>query len=47
VIERIYDEDPVFFLEVKDAVFRINRDIRFAKDKTPYKTHVAAAINHG
>jgi uncharacterized protein (TIGR02453 family) len=24
--------------------FRINRDIRFSKDKTPYKTHVAAMI---
>jgi len=23
-------------------LFRINRDIRFSKDKTPYKTHVAA-----
>jgi uncharacterized protein (TIGR02453 family) len=25
-------------------VFRINRDIRFSKDKTPYKTHVAGWI---
>lgn len=32
----------------KDAVFRINRDIRFSKDKSPYKTHVAAIISkHG
>jgi uncharacterized protein (TIGR02453 family) len=25
-------------------VFRLNRDIRFSKDKTPYKTHVAGWI---
>lgn len=27
-------------LEVKKCVFRINRDIRFSKDKSPYKTHL-------
>jgi uncharacterized protein (TIGR02453 family) len=26
------------------SIFRINRDIRFSKDKTPYKTHYAAAF---
>jgi uncharacterized protein (TIGR02453 family) len=25
-------------------VFRINRDVRFSKDKTPYKTHVAGWV---
>lgn len=29
----------------KDCVFRINRDIRFAKDKTPYKMHMSAVIS--
>ncbi len=29
----------------KKAIFRIYRDIRFSKDKTPYKTHLSAAIN--
>lgn len=28
-------------LEVKNCTFRINRDIRFAKDKSPYKTNIA------
>ncbi|MBV8666030.1 MAG: DUF2461 domain-containing protein [Burkholderiaceae bacterium] len=28
----------------KKALFRINRDIRFAHDKSPYKTHFSAAI---
>lgn len=27
-------------LEIKNCTFRINRDIRFAKDKSPYKTHL-------
>ncbi len=26
-------------IEVKDCVYRIYRDVRFSKDKTPYKTH--------
>lgn len=27
-------------LEVKHCTFRVNRDIRFSKDKSPYKTHM-------
>ena len=27
-------------LEIKNCTFRINRDIRFAKDKSPYKTNM-------
>ena len=34
-------------LEVKNAVFRINRDIRFSKDKSPYKLHVGAVVSAG
>ena len=30
-------------LTPKDCMFRINRDIRFSRDKTPYKTHLAAS----
>ena len=32
-------------LSAKDCFFRINRDIRFSKDKTPYKTNLGASIN--
>ena len=32
---------------VKDCIFRINRDVRFSKDKSPYKTHLSAAIGPG
>lgn len=31
----------------KDCMFRINRDIRFAKDKSPYKSNFGASINKG
>lgn len=30
--------------EPKKSLFRIHRDTRFSKDKTPYKTHVAAVF---
>ena len=32
-------------LQAKDCLFRINRDIRFSKDKSPYKTNFGASIN--
>ena len=28
----------------KSALFRIHRDVRFAKDKSPYKTHIGAVM---
>lgn len=34
-------------LEVKDCTFRINRDIRFSTDKSPYKTHLGIWISSG
>lgn len=34
-------------LLAKNCIFRINRDIRFSKDKTPYKTNFGASINRG
>lgn len=37
--------EPELIIEPKDAIFRINRDIRFAKDKTPYKTNVSALLS--
>jgi len=41
-------EDPSMEpLEVKDCVFRINRDIRFSKDKSPYKTNMAFWFSPG
>lgn len=34
-------------LQVKDCTFRINRDIRFSKNKTPYKVNMGASLNRG
>jgi uncharacterized protein (TIGR02453 family) len=34
-------------LQVKDCIFRINRDVRFSKDKSPYKTNFGAWFNAG
>jgi len=38
-----FDRD-IGAVDPKKALFRIYRDTRFAKDKTPYKTHFSAAI---
>lgn len=32
-------------LKAKDCLFRINRDVRFSKDKSPYKTNLGAYLN--
>ena len=34
-------------LKAKQCMFRINRDVRFSKDKSPYKTNFGASINKG
>ncbi len=45
VIEQLKKINPHFDIAVKDAVFRINRDVRFSKDKSPYKLHMAAYLS--
>lgn len=46
MVDLIAKEDKRFVgLEAKDCIFRINRDIRFSKDKTPYKTYLSAVIS--
>jgi len=37
----------VFVPRVGGSVYRLNRDIRFSRDKSPYKTHVAALLWEG
>lgn len=45
LIQRIAEDDKEFAeLEPKDCIFIINRDIRFSKDKTPYKMMVSAVV---
>lgn len=38
-------DDPIGRLTVKETVFRINRDVRFSKDKSPYKNNMACYFN--
>lgn len=38
-------EPSIGHLTAKDCMFRINRDVRFSKDKSPYKTNFGAYIN--
>lgn len=48
IIETQGRKDPgIAHLAAKDCLFRINRDIRFSKDKSPYKTNFGAYINKG
>ena len=48
VIDKHSKSDPTInSISAKDCMFRINRDIRFSKDKSPYKTNMGAYINRG
>jgi uncharacterized protein (TIGR02453 family) len=48
LIGEIQAFDPsVGSVDAKSALFRINRDIRFSKDKSPYKTNFGAFIVPG
>ena len=48
IINKIIDFEPIIKgLEVKNCVYRINRDIRFSNDKSPYKSHFGAFIVRG
>jgi len=45
LIATIKKHDPQLDITYKDAIFRINRDIRFSKDKQPYKLNRSAIIS--
>jgi uncharacterized protein (TIGR02453 family) len=48
LIDRVAKFDPeVAGIEPKSCVFRIYRDVRFSKDKSPYKTNLGAFIAPG
>ena len=41
-------QEPLFKeQQAKDCIFRIFRDVRFSKDKTPYKAHFGAFFSKG
>jgi uncharacterized protein (TIGR02453 family) len=45
MINRIKALEPELEQESKNAIHRINRDIRFSDDKTPYKTRMSAIVS--
>ena len=48
LINEIIEFEPLMKgLEAKNCIFRINRDIRFSNDKSPYKTNMGAFIVRG
>lgn len=40
-------DKSIAHLQPKDCMFRINRDVRFSKDKRPYKTNFGMSISKG
>ncbi len=40
-------DDSISRLTPKECMFRINRDVRFSNDKSPYKLNFGASINPG
>ncbi len=40
-------DSAISMLDPKKCIFRINKDIRFSKDKSPYKTNFGAIITPG
>ena len=52
VVQEIIDAVALFDpavgnFKAKDCVFRVNRDVRFSKDKSPYKTNMGASFSGG
>ncbi|MBU1094880.1 MAG: hypothetical protein CVV23_11390 [Ignavibacteriae bacterium HGW-Ignavibacteriae-2] len=47
VILRIHEIDDSITVSAKDSIFRIYRDVRFSKDKKPYKEQVSGIICEG
>ena len=48
VLNGIQAFDPsLSHMEPKKCVFRINRDVRFSKNKEPYKTNLGASFSKG
>lgn len=47
LLNNIKEDDESITLTPKDSIFRIYKDVRFSKDKLPYKTFVSAVISDG
>jgi uncharacterized protein (TIGR02453 family) len=47
LIDRLHTIDDLGSLHPEDTMYRINRDVRFSPDKSPYKTAMGALIGKG
>ena len=48
ILDGLGQIEPLFKEQnAKNCIFRIYRDVRFSKDKTPYKAHFGAHLNKG
>ena len=47
LLDRLATTDDLGGLSPKDCIFRLHRDLRFSKDKSPYKTHFGAYLAPG
>ena len=45
ILELKKEDNRLNEISAKDCIFRIYRDVRFSKDKSPYKIHVSALIS--
>ena len=45
MINQIHEYEPEVQIKPSQAIMRINKDIRFSKEKIPYNTHVGANIS--
>ena len=45
LLERAKEVDTTIMISYKEAIFRINKDVRFSKDKEPYKLNRSAIIS--
>ena len=45
ILNELAKDQPDILKDASKSIFRINRDIRFAKDKSPYKNHVGTVFS--
>ncbi|WP_299610843.1 DUF2461 domain-containing protein [uncultured Aquimarina sp.] len=47
MIQEIQKYDPTLQIDAKECILRINRDIRFSEDKSPYNLYYTAFVSKG
>ena len=47
LLNALKEHDQITTVSGKKSLMRVYRDVRFSKDKSPYKTHVGAIVSKG